>query len=74
MATHSDVCEKETEVLYIIELIFVFKMLSVISMDVDQMVTRPIQFQSVLNFWIFFMVYFKARLQNNGVKNLYIIL
>jgi hypothetical protein len=42
MATHSDVCEKETKVLYIIELIFVFKMLTIISMDVDQMVNRPI--------------------------------
>jgi hypothetical protein len=53
MATHSDVCEKETEVLHIIELIFVFKILTIISMDVDQMVTRPIQFQSVLNVLVY---------------------
>jgi len=50
MATRSDDFEKENEVLNIIELISVFKMLTIISMDVDQMVTRPIQFQSVLNF------------------------
>jgi len=50
METHSEDCEKETEVLHRIELIFVFKMLTIISMDVDQMVIRPIQFQSVLNF------------------------
>jgi len=50
MATHSDNCEKETEVLYKIQLIFVLKMLTIISMKVDKMVTRPIQFQSVLNF------------------------
>ena len=50
MATHSVDCEKETEILDIIELIFVFKMLIIISMDVDQLVTGPIQFQSVLNF------------------------
>lgn len=50
MATQSDICERETEVLRVIELIFVFKMLTNISMDMDQMVTRPIQFQSVLNF------------------------
>jgi hypothetical protein len=50
MATHSDVCEKETEVLHVIELIFVFNMLTIISMDIDQMVTRFTQFQYALNF------------------------
>ena len=50
MATRSDDFEKENEVLNIIELIYIFKTLTIISMDVDQMVTRPIQFQSVLNF------------------------